>query len=182
MTTIAYSVVVLAGGASRRMGRNKAFVRHHGKELIRYAIDLGLQLEAPLAISGPIVDYQHLGYPVLEDVVTDQGPLGGLYSLFDQLPSDALILIPCDCPDLRPETLLALIRKFQPPATVARDPEQIHPLVGIYHRSCLPFVEMALTSGRRSMHGLLDALDAHTLEFEDAEQFRNINYPDQIEP
>ena len=75
-----FSAVILAGGQSRRMGRDKAWLPLDGQPLLARQIELVREL-APeeLFISGRSdTDYTRLGCPVLTDEFTDAGPLAGL--------------------------------------------------------------------------------------------------------
>ena len=76
------SLAIIAGGQSRRMGRDKAFVDLGGKPLIEHVIersaDLG-QAETILITNKP-AQYAHLGLPMFRDILPDKGSLGGIYT------------------------------------------------------------------------------------------------------
>ena len=77
-----FSLAIIAGGQSRRMGRDKAFVELGGKPLIEHVIqrsaDLG-QAETIIITNKP-AQYAHLGLPMYRDVLPDKGSLGGIYT------------------------------------------------------------------------------------------------------
>jgi len=118
--------VVLAGGLSSRMGEDKALLKRDERDMLTYTADLvsSLPIER-LLISrneATTVSYQPSdaqsyankyadNYKVVNDVVANIGPLGGIYSVAKQSNADALIITPVDLPLLRKEDLAQLIDK-----------------------------------------------------------------------
>ena len=73
--------IVLAGGASRRMGRDKAFLDLDGRPLIEVVIERIAQVCAEvLVVAGDARPYAGLGVPVVEDRFRGVGVLGGLHA------------------------------------------------------------------------------------------------------
>ncbi len=93
--------LVLAGGGSRRMGRDKAALRAGGATMAeRMADKLRRAGCAPVLLSGPggIADH----YP-------GKGPLAGIHAALDHVSgAAALMVVPVDMPDVRPQTLRRL--------------------------------------------------------------------------
>ena len=94
--------LVLAGGASRRMGRDKARLPIKGKALCAIMAET---LRAagcdPVLISGP---------GGIKDMYPGQGPLAGIHAAFDHLgKAEAMVIVPVDMPALSAQSLKALI-------------------------------------------------------------------------
>ena len=104
--------LVLAGGKSSRMGRDKALVIYRDRvhlrdvmELVdRHAVRAWISIRADQA---EIPVYRD--YPQIHDRVGDQGPLGGMVSAFEAYPGCAWLVVACDLPFLTHEALATLI-------------------------------------------------------------------------
>ncbi|CAD5269966.1 Molybdenum cofactor guanylyltransferase [Alteromonas sp. 38] len=114
--------VVLAGGMSSRMGEDKALLKRDERDMLTYTADLvsSLPIEYLLISRNEAITANYLtneaddcaqNYKVVNDVVADIGPLGGIYSVAIQSNADALIITPVDLPLLRKEDLEALINR-----------------------------------------------------------------------
>ena len=80
-STMDATAVVLAGGRSTRMGRDKAFLDLAGKPLIARVLDVLLPLFREVLVSGPRrPPYDGLGLPLVPDIVPGRGPLSGLHA------------------------------------------------------------------------------------------------------
>ena len=163
--------VVLAGGASRRMGRDKALLDWHGRPLLDHVRarlwEAGCEaVITSRAAPGCIADY----YP-------DHGPLGGIHAVVRAQPAAGYLVVPVDMP-LMPASLLRRL--------VDRGERQgaCH-----YRRSFLPcylkggealaaMLERRLRGGDLSLAGFLRALNAWTLDGGDEIFFLNTNTPD----
>lgn len=92
--------VVLAGGKSTRMGRDKALLELAGRTLLDRAVDLLRQAgAAPIVVSG-----HRPSYDSVPDLWKGRGPLGGLASVLKARPLSpgrGLIVLPVDAPGLR---------------------------------------------------------------------------------
>src|SRR5579875_2744787 len=112
--------VVLAGGASRRMGRDKALLRHiDGATLLERAVaalrEAGLAEVAVSVSSTSRADALRAAIPVLHsvplvvDLVPNCGPLGGLHAALCAYPGRSVVLVACDMPHLDPTALRVLV-------------------------------------------------------------------------
>jgi molybdopterin-guanine dinucleotide biosynthesis protein A len=90
--------VVLAGGKSSRMGRNKALLGYRGRSLLEHQMDLLAPVCARVVVSGAVE-----GFEGILDDCAHQGPLGGILTVAKRFPGWALLIIPVDMPRL--ETL-----------------------------------------------------------------------------
>jgi len=166
--------VLLAGGGSRRMGRDKALLDWHGRALISH--QRGLLSEA--GCERVVVSRNAPGCTA--DYFPDSGPLGGIQAVVRDHPAAGYLVIPVDMPLLCPATLGSLLR-------VGMAQGHCH-----YRRFWLPcflsgadavglerLLRSRLQRGARSLSGLLRALDARPLEGGGEQaQFINTNTPE----
>ena len=98
--------VVLAGGRSRRMGRDKALLDFHGRPLLAHQCEvLRAAGAARVVISGDRPEWE--GIP---DAMPDRGPLGGVAAVMAACPGERLLFIAVDMPRLPPDLLMQLAR------------------------------------------------------------------------
>ncbi len=95
-TDAALAGIVLAGGQSRRMGRDKAMLPwKEGSLLTHMRALLGEAGADRVVVSGAYPDFDGV-----VDVIPGQGPLGGLYSVVQTLPDSTAWVVPVDMPRL----------------------------------------------------------------------------------
>ena len=180
--------VILAGGLSSRMGRDKALVDFVGRPMIAHAIERLSPQVASLAISanGDATRFNAFGLPVLPDARADHpGPLAGvLAGLHFAASRDQALLAtaPCDAP-FAPRDLVARLRGDDALPAVARSPEGVEPLFALWPVALLGRVEAALAAGDTSVWRLLAALGAREVAIPAVPADRwwlNLNAPDDL--
>ncbi len=99
--------IVLAGGQSRRMGRDKRICTYQGQTLLSLAVALTQGMgqrflsSSDLAVSLP-------GVTRIPDLISGLGPVGGLISVLPHVSLPWVLVLPCDMPKLTAETLALL--------------------------------------------------------------------------
>src|ERR1041385_2459244 len=93
-----FSAVILAGGRSQRMGRDKARLIVQGKPLLLRQVELARELgAAEVLISGRAGgDYTGFNCPVLMDRFEDAGPLAGIESALTAMSTEMLLVLAVD--------------------------------------------------------------------------------------
>lgn len=144
--------VVLAGGRSTRMGRDKALLDWHGRPLIEHQIALlhasGLQT---VHVSG-----ERPGYAGVPDAQADAGPIGGLAGIAAASADALLLVIPVDMPRLRP-ALLQRLREAHSDAGCVRFGGHVLPMrlrLDASLRRALSALLAEVEPGRRSLRAL----------------------------
>ncbi|MCD7770281.1 MAG: molybdenum cofactor guanylyltransferase [Oscillospiraceae bacterium] len=167
-------VVILTGGASRRMGRDKAALPLDGQTM---ALSLAEKYKdlGPVCFSVDRRDRFPAGpYGQLIDRYPGRGPLNGIVSAFSEREEDMLLLTATDMPAARPEAALYLRERIgDHEACLFRG----QPLFALYRRSCLGSAVECLEAGQPSFRALLERIDALVLPPEDEEMFLNLNTP-----
>lgn len=177
--------VVLAGGKSSRMGRDKALLVHNGRPLIAHAADLLRPLVDDLLIIGDPLKYGHAGARTVADERPGSGPLGGIVTALGSAWYERSIVLACDMPNITPAFLEYLMRLADTDhdAVVAQCDGRLEPLAAVYHRRCRrAFLEL-LERGELRMSDAIERVRTCYVQIcpgEDGwpeELFRNINTP-----
>ncbi len=179
--------IILAGGASRRFGADKAATLIEGRPMIAHVAGrLSPQVEA-LAIAGADRTYA-LACPSLDDGAhATKGPLAGLAAgLSWALENDFthVVTAPCDVP-LLPRNLVHLLSSHgQTSPAVLETPRGVEAACAMWPVSVFPTVEERLTAGESlSMMGLLEAAGASVIQVQADDldgSFININAPHDL--
>lgn len=155
MNSLRFAALLLAGGKSSRMGRDKAGVKFRGEPLWRRQLAT-LQSLHPreIMISGRIGGpYAASGCEVIVDEVGDLGPLAGIVAGIRATSCDPLLVLAIDLPEMTGEFLETLLREaaITRRGVVPRNGRWFEPLAAVYTRRCLPMAEQCLTGSNRSM-------------------------------
>lgn len=159
---------VLAGGASRRMGTDKARILLDGRPMALVVADALAAVCDRVALVRRVAD----AWPL--EVVVDPDhegthPLFGVAAALEAARTERVVVAPCDVPLLTPETVARLA---EGPA-VAWDGERVHPLVASYPRDWASRVLQAARAGR-SARSLAEGLARIRVP---VEELRNVNGP-----
>jgi len=142
--------ILLAGGKSSRMKKNKAFLELEGRPLVERSLAVLQAVFAEVLISSNKPElYESYQVPVIQDDILDRGPLEGLYQGLKVATYDAVFVVACDMPFLEAE-FIRYIAKWTPEydVVVPRLKSGLHPLHAFYHRRCLPLIKKNLEAGR----------------------------------
>ena len=184
---------VLAGGQSRRMGRDKALLQIDpgGPTLLEHAAKTVLEAVGNVTIVGAPERYGHLGWRAVADLAsgvgrTGLGPMGGLETILKVSKTDWNLVVACDMPGLTAELLRGLIDSLKGEdcdCVVSQDSSGgLHPLCAVYHRRCLPAVERLISDKCFTLHRLIDNLRAKHWLVSDNLLLQNVNSPSDLRP
>lgn len=161
------SGIILAGGESRRMGRDKSALRLGGMTLL----DRQVILLTNLGIDDILVSGQHADHPAVRcvpDILTGRGPLGGLHACFRQARYENCLVTCVDMPLVPADVLKQLIRTHLSKgtdATLLSHYGRTEPLLGVYRSSLWEMVGWLLSEGKSSVRVLLGSIRTGTLEY-----------------
>jgi molybdopterin-guanine dinucleotide biosynthesis protein A len=181
--------VILAGGKSSRMGRNKALIEREGLPLIAHvAQTLQRLFRRVLIVADDAEPYRFLRLPVFPDLFKDAGPLGGIHAGFVHSGAKSIFVSACDTPCLSPALIEYIIRyPSETSVKVAQMDGELHPLCGLYARPALPFIQHALENGELQVKKVLHRLKAAEVAITDTLRFyhplllKNFNTPADVE-
>lgn len=182
--------VVLAGGASRRMGRDKAFLELGGRPLIQIVIERMREVcDEVIIVADDVASYAGLGVNVVPDRFHNVGVLGGLHAGLAAASHDLTLAVGCDMPFLKPDLLRAFAVWAEGyDVALLRHNGHVEPLHGAYRRTCLRPIEAAIRAGRRRIVSFFPQVRVRTVTPEDVKpldpdlnSFRNVNTPQEWE-
>jgi molybdopterin-guanine dinucleotide biosynthesis protein A len=162
VTAVGFAV---AGGASRRMGRDKALLPWGESDLLGHALArLGKVVPEVRILAGSARRYADRGVAVDLDPVPGAGPLGGLQAALEAAGGRPALLLAVDLP-LVPAGLLrhlvALAAGWD--AVVPVSPGGPEPLCAVYGAACLPAVRRRVASGELKMTSFWPEVRVHEL-------------------
>ena len=180
--------LVLTGGTSSRMGRDKAFLPspNNGISLIAHQATLLRSIGADdLLISGHAgVDYGIPGARVVTDAVADCGPLSGLAVVIAAARHPRVLVIAVDLPHMTEAYLKKILANAAGnTGVVPHGPDGFEPLAAVYPKSFLPWIENALAVGHLGLQPLIQAavtgfiLNPLSIDLSERPLFTNWNSP-----
>ncbi len=138
------SGVLIAGGKSRRMGRDKRFLTVGGISLFHRTLTLLEQMfpETIVVLAEPVESLEVRGGRVVYDVIPNAGSLGGLYTGLMAASHVRIFAVACDMPFLNSD-VIRFMASFDTTAdiVVAKLENGFQPLHALYSRSCIPFLK-----------------------------------------
>lgn len=178
---LAASAAILAGGQSRRMGRNKSLLPLHGRPMIEHIANQLRPLFAELLVSANDPErYAFLEAPVIADQAPGNGPLMGIVSCLEAARHDLLFVTGCDIPEMN----LPFIRQMLPLAEGSDIVMPVHadghpePLFAFYRKTVIGRARELLATGNLRVTDLLPGLRVvHPVI--PAGWIRNLNTPDE---
>ncbi len=173
--------IVLAGGKSRRMGKNKCLLPYQGLPLIEHVTNQLRPLFQDVLISTNEPDlYRFLGLPMVPDEVADQGPLMGIASALAQSQHDWNLVVATDIPALPLPLIAQMYEKTIGHSCVVPITRsgKYEPLFAFYHRSLVAPMRSCLESGQLRVHYLLEISVRCDILIEDT-LLSNLNTPMQ---
>ncbi|MFT5049877.1 MAG: molybdopterin-guanine dinucleotide biosynthesis protein A [Chlamydiales bacterium] len=189
--------LVLCGGASSRMGADKALIELDGGSLLTRAIDvLDLVAGQVLLACGSSPRYLDLDRQLVLDRVQGIGPLAGLAAGLEAATSEWSLVVACDMPRLDAGVLRALLERAHSEdldLCLSRGTRGLEPMCAVYRRTCLPAIQAAIAAGEHRMVSFWKGpwaeartpLRVGTLEIEQlgqiADAMINLNSPRDLE-
>lgn len=166
--------IVLAGGRSLRLGKNKASEELVGESLLHRAVRCVSELGGPVVVvvgqnPSPIPD---LPATVVADIYPGRGAVGGLYTGLVASRTPYSLAVACDMPFLNLELLRYLIGLspgFQ--AVVPRVGWLLEPLHAVYSRDCLPVLERMLQGEQPRLYEFFPQVKTRYVEKEEIDRF-----------
>jgi molybdenum cofactor guanylyltransferase len=181
------TLLILAGGASRRMGRDKVALPVGESTLIEHLLQrVGAVVEEAVVAGGSVTVP---GARLVADHYPGAGPLAGMHAGFMAASHPWVWVVACDLPDVEP----GLLELF---ASMADGVDAVVPIVGgekqglcaLYRRDLAPRIEALLKGNVRSVRALLEAIGVRYLDEGELRRvdpgfrsFRNLNTPADYE-
>jgi molybdopterin-guanine dinucleotide biosynthesis protein A len=188
MSKEGWTGVVLAGGRSSRMGRDKALIEVDGRSLLDRTLDKLDRHVSELLVIGEPEKYGVVGPFVVADEWPGKGPLGGLATAMRYASNDKLLVVGCDLPGLN-DRLFEVLKEqlgYSTEAVVPRHDGLIEPLAAAYHRKAQPTFRRCVELDILKMSDALGQVRTSYVEVMPghdgwpSDLFRNINTPGDL--
>jgi molybdopterin-guanine dinucleotide biosynthesis protein A len=174
--------LLLTGGRSKRMQRDKAVLEYGGQSQLERAMRLLEPLVERVFVSvraDQLQDPQRARYACIADTLPDLGPVGGIHAALHAHPQAAWLVLACDLPFLDVATLQQLIAAREPlrRATAFRSSHdgQPEPLCAVYEPAARGGIDAWIAAGQRCPRGFLAEADVALLELRAPRALDNIN-------
>ncbi len=186
------TLVIQAGGESKRMGEDKALVSFLGQPLIQRLIDrLSHLADELLVTTNRPQAYRFLDVSLIEDVYPGRGALGGLYTALHAAQHPLVAVVACDMPFASPALLAAqrdLLLASESDAVIPQTSNGAEPFHAVYRRqACLPAIQAALAANLWRVDSWFAAIRLRWMSAEElalydptGRAFWNINTPQEL--
>lgn len=143
--------IILAGGKSSRMGKDKALFDFMGKKLVSYAIEALKPICGTLIISANQTHeiYETFGLSVVSDEVRNVGPIGGILTCLKHSDTQHNLVISCDTPFVGADLFRHLLNEIENFQVVVPSHETflIEPLNAYYNTNVIGEMEKSIHNG-----------------------------------
>ncbi|HEY1421546.1 MAG TPA: molybdenum cofactor guanylyltransferase [Candidatus Dormibacteraeota bacterium] len=178
------SLLVLAGGESRRMGRPKAWLEVGDTYLVRYVAGrLAAEFtDVMVSFAEPEQLEQPVPYRIVFDRKSSAGPLAGMEAGLAAAREEVMFVLACDMPYVSLELAQAAVAAARScDAAIPRIGGRPEPVCGAYRRTALPAIAAALDAHLLKAADLVERLDVTWLEDVDPRQLESLNTPEDLE-
>ena len=188
------SAIVLAGGLSRRLGRDKALEPFDGEPLIRRVIGrLSQFTDETVVVVNSEARGSELPLPddavIAVDIFPDSGSLGGIFTGLTVAKNEWGFVVACDMPFLNADLILHMLTlRSGYDAVVPRLDGYPEPTHAAYSRACIPHIQRRLEARELKIAGFFDDVRVRTLAEVEADDldpgrlsFFNVNTPEDLE-
>ncbi len=181
-----FTGAVLTGGASTRMGTDKALLSVGGRPLATIAADAlaGAGAAEVLCVGGDLDRLRAAGLEARPDDHPEQGPLGGLLTALALATEDLVVVLSCDLPTIDPTSVQTLVTTLvaDPGAQVAAPvvSGRVYPITAAYRRSARPALARSFESGERAVRRALAGLVVHPVVDLDPSRLDDVDRPGDL--
>ncbi len=191
-----FSVIILAGGFGRRLGRDKATTEAGGRPLLHWSALAAAQVSDDIVVARrPDQQFPPLDGVAWREAVDhrhDRGPLAGLEAALPLIEHDLAVAVACDMPFLRPDLLRAVAEACSGVEGVQIAMPYLdgvaQPLLAAYRPSVVPQATQLLDDGDGRIRALLPLAEHRLLEADELrvhdpelESFTNVNRPEDLD-
>jgi len=174
--------IILSGGKSSRMGREKGLCEFKGKALIQYAIDVLAPFCNRIIIVANNGQYENFGYEVFADEIKGIGPIGGIYTGLMHSETEDSFILSCDMPMVSHELIEYILLNREHRQIVVPDFEgYFEPLCAFYRRDIFAQLKKVIEERNYKLVDFIKTTDFaeikidKQLDFFHPQLFANIN-------
>ena len=197
------SCIILCGGKSSRMGRDKGSMIIQDKPMIKHILStlnhqineaiIVLNEQARIDRYSEFINPQDYTYTItfVEDKIKDKGPMPGIMTGLSYINSDYALILPCDSPYVSKnyiQTIFSEINNdYQAIVPYHNTEDKLRtsePLHSIYNKNIVPIIENLVEEDTLHIKGLIEKIDTKFVLIDnkkiEEKEFRNLNRPSDI--
>ena len=197
------SCIILCGGQSRRMGRDKGSLIIKDKPLIKYILStFNNEIDEVIIVLNDVeridkykkfIDSKDYNYTLkfAEDKIKNKGPISGILTGLENISTDYAIVFPCDNPFVTKNTIQTLFSELEKNTQAVvpyHDPKNklktSEPLHSIYNRNIIPTIDKLISKDSLHIKGVIEKIDTKFVLIDNKKilkkEFRNLNRPKDL--
>ena len=183
-TNTSISAYILCGGKSSRMGTDKGFVKFRGHSFIGWCLEAARQITNDIHLVTANKEYAQFGYPLLEDIHKNKGPVGGIHAALEHSVTDWNLILSCDVPGITGTLLTYLVERTPKETSVVflSIGSNDYPLVAMYHKKCREYFFEAIQQNDLRLMNTIKKLNYERTEIPVSENhnLNNINTKEEL--
>ena len=182
------SAAIMAGGKSKRMGQDKAWIELDGEPLVKRVADVLAQVADEVIVVANDPKYERLGLRVVRDRYPDGGALGGIATGVGAATHDTVLVAACDMPFLSVDVWRVIVgHAGEADVVVPRIGGEFETLHALYMKACVPHIVRSLAENRLRVISFFEQV--RVLPIEEPElraadptlrSFTNVNTPEEL--
>ena len=188
-----FTIVIQAGGRSKRMGQDKALLPFLGEPLILRVINRISHLaDEMLVTTNQPQDFSFLNVPLVSDITPGRGALGGLYTALSAATHNTVAILACDMPFINPDLIAAerdYLFKMQADLVVPTTENGMEPLHAVYRKDkCLQPVKDMIAADKWRVDSWYHLVKLEHFPLQEIRKsdpqllsFKNVNTPQELE-
>ena len=182
------SAAIMAGGKSRRMGQDKAWIELDGEPLVQRVAGVLARVADEVIVVANDPRYERLGLRVVRDRWPGGGALGGIATGVGAAAHDVVLVAACDMPYLAADVWRLLLgHQGEADVVIPRVAGEYETMHALYTKACLPHMARAIAENRLRVIAFFDAVrvlavDEPELRAVDPtlRAFTNVNTPEEL--
>jgi molybdopterin-guanine dinucleotide biosynthesis protein A len=182
------SAAIMAGGKSKRMGQDKAWIELDGEPLIARVASVLAAVADEVIIVANDPKYDSLGLQVVRDRYPTGGALGGIATGVGAATHDTVLVAACDMPFLSPEVWrLILGHSGEADVVIPKIGGEYETLHALYTRACIPHMARAIAENRLRVISIFEQVRVLAIEEPELRAvdptlraFTNVNTPEEL--
>ena len=197
------SCIILCGGKSSRMGRDKGSMIIQDKPMIKHVLStlnhqideviIVLNDQKRIAKYSEFINPQEYDYPITfaEDKIKNKGPMPGIMTGLGKIKSDYALVLPCDSPYVSKNYIQTIFNELDnnyqaivPYHDAENKLKTSEPLHSIYNKNIISQIEKLVSNDVLHIKGLIEKIDAKFVLIDnkkiEKKEFRNLNRPEDI--
>lgn len=173
--------LILMGGQSSRMGRDKAFVEYKDQTLLDRALSHLKDLTTEVYLSVNATQFEALqgAYKCIQDKYIDKGPMGGILSALEALNQD-LIVLAVDMPNAEHSILNGLISTGNKVRAYKNQSNQWEPLPSYWPQTITETLALHFSKNQLSLSSFLHSNGEAVISDTHSDSFKNLNNPSDL--